>query len=1116
MINLQERFNNANKGKKLTLLQKNFLAHANKSKTVKLLGHEYKYKTISELTKKLNVKTDELTKDILDNVKTDKLIYKPNTGKLEKISLRDDPLIIRKFLERNVIDPKLSKELLIRDPFDDIDRHGNQVIIVNNDGTYLDDSDKINIQVEVKFWIRVSDQQFGDPSSNRQVQFNYIGEIKDLQFRNISLTYGNRKRVNAKIYDQSVNFSDVTDHNEFQELFDTIIDTEQPFNIRDNRFMEQLINKLKATKYLGIFDFDIFIYSIEGVTAKGSTFDFLNMKLRKVCYDNISINLFNEVIDIDNSKENCVKAFLSKRYPKLNVKGYFSKSDYDDGICTNDILRFCNEYKIKCITYDIEGKIIARNSHVNKQFKSLIYIAYNNHIYPLKNKLLKKQNTDMTQYKQTNIDKIQTKFNKLLDKHIIPRDIHVSISKNQPIVTNFVHDDICYHSNKDYNDCYQILKVFGIEDKMTNNINMFNLFSLLTELYNIPNYSSFCPFLNNYTIPGFLYHGDFTKEFINNNIKKIETTDKNKAYAYALYDLDYIYVFDVKYDTIIKNPTSDTNEKYVYIIEPEESSILIPKTGYYTGEDLDYFDSIGLKYKKLYEFEAKTMTNKFKQLIEDYYEKTKNLKLNNNSIIKNIPNIFIGKCERGETLKRKIQYNKVCNKDEASKSGTNYINLNDEYCASYTEIATYYMSTYKMIAIQVKNRCRRIVYEEMKRLNLTTDQIVQINTDSISYIKKGKKEDNSNIGTDFKSWKKTVYKKVAVIEMKVENESINIEELEKSIKHKNQNKLVLGYGGCGKSTSILNALIPSINKKYNNGLGLPNERKSLYKDASHVEDKDVDSYIILTPSHASLQAYRKLNKPCDVIQKYSYNSKLDSKIKIIIVDEIGMCDNKALSFLYKSSKEGITIYAYGDFNQLPPVDKSSDSRKITNTFLNLLFSQIVHTDKNYRNSLSISYYNQLINEEIDLLDEINKYSKKSYSEAEVIICYRTKIVDEYNNKVLKDKDMTMESSGCKVICKTNHLRDFGIYNNYCLEVVEKDKDKQTITLKDQIKSYTIPLKKYRKFNNKKSWFKPSYARTIYSLQGATINSYYTAPEDVKFFNYGPIAYTIISRLSKII
>lgn len=1061
---------------------------ANKNK---FLGKNYNG-NITTVRKKLGIKADtiknsnNIVRAIQENVGVEKVIRNTNTGKVATLSLRDKPLIIRDFLNIRSVGKLLRNDILSSEPYSSNNRRGDEIQIFDKTRQFYG-SDIIEGLIKVKFWLQTSSNVFGDESSKRSVEFIYRGHIKNSKNFNVLIKSWDRS-IHARKLSNKIDFRGVKKSADFNKLVDK--GNYENYNILATPFGRLLIDALMKFRR-----FDIFIYNIDIKTSHDSSFSLRSMRMREIEFDNIQVNLFNEIIDIKSDKNNCVITYLHNKYPKLKVKKFFGKSE--DGINSDEILEFCNNNRIKCIGYDILGNIIIKNDIFNSDMKPLIYIMYNNHMYPIKNKLLKKKTID-AKYEYLEEKEINNKFNSIIKKRIIPKDINITLSKGTPIVNCFTNENIIYHSNNDYFDCEKILDIFGCKNKMTNRITKFNIFNILCELYNIPNYSSYNPILNHYSFDAFTYHKDVSEKWIEDNIDSFTTIDKNKAHGCLLFELDFIYSHDIKYDKIETKilPSRDEIEiNNLYLVSPKKSTILLQHTGWMTGEDMIYLNDEDIEYEILCEIKSNRTENKYKQLLKDYYSKTKNLELEDKTILKDIINIFIGKLERGEHTNTSINFNKICNIDEASKSGLRYIKLSNDYCVCYNQCSNYDTRTNKIIVMQIKNKLRQTIYEKMKELNVSDEDIIQINTDSITFINKNSiKVDNIN-PTDFRSWKYDDYKRNKSCEPTILDERVTIDDILKIYKNNNNNTLNLGYAGCGKTKTIIDKLIPTFNVK------------------SIFADKINDNYIILTPSHASLQFYKKINQPCDVIQKYIYQNTLDKKYKNIIVDEIGMCNNSALDLLYRLSCEGRNIIAYGDFRQLPPPCKNGVSKDISQVYLNLLFKNINHISTNFRNNFPIEYYDELINEKICLLDEIKKYSSKNYNDVEVVICYLNNTTDKYNKLIMDKKGITNTSIGYKMICKTNNMHEFNIYNGYILELVEIDNDEEIVTFKDDCDEYKIPLDIYLKKCNSDNYFKPAYARTIYSLQGSTIKNYYAAPEDTKFFNNSKTAYTIISRLS---
>ena len=260
------------------------------------------------------------------------------------------------------------------------------------------------------------------------------------------------------------------------------------------------------------------------------------------------------------------------------------------------------------------------------------------------------------------------------------------------------------------------------------------------------------------------------------------------------------------------------------------------------------------------------------------------------------------------------------------------------------------------------------------------------------------------------------------------------------------------------------------------------------------------SYIIISPSHVSISEYRNKGYNCNVIQKYLYR-KLIPKEDIIIVDEIGMIGNAGWNILYMAKLLGKRIIAYGDFKQLKPVGAERLFNK--DQWLNLMFKTIDTKWINRRNNFTEKYYMDLFN----IKKEVEKHSTDLHK-TEYVLCYFNETRKKYNEIICKNKGIkSMTNKDALIMCKTNDLRDKEIYNNYVFKVVESNRDEITLFNVD-FKNY-VELSKEEIHKN----FDYAYARTLYNIQGQTINSYYWCKEDNRALD-GRSAYTIISRLKK--
>ena len=124
------------------------------------------------------------------------------------------------------------------------------------------------------------------------------------------------------------------------------------------------------------------------------------------------------------------------------------------------------------IAYDIQGNIILKNIPEGKiSNKSLIYIAYNNHLYPIKNKTLNKVYTDNKELKPKFVDCLTQSFKQIIESGYMPSNLFMV----NDTIKSFIHNKEIYHNNKEYDICLDILTKFGIDDKMTALTNLKNI-----------------------------------------------------------------------------------------------------------------------------------------------------------------------------------------------------------------------------------------------------------------------------------------------------------------------------------------------------------------------------------------------------------------------------------------------------------------------------------------------------------------------------------------------------------------------------------------------------------------------------------------------------------------
>ena len=847
--------------------------------------------------------------------------------------------------------------------------------------------------------------------------------------------------------------------------------------ITDNYLKQRIVDEYLDTIAGGVvYDtLKILNFQVSSVFTE-QKFKFKDMELYNPAPKNLKIdNLFNEVITNDKWKD-CVYDFLCSQYPKL------SKKKMKDLRTIEDLTIWSELNKLKMLCYDINGNIVASHYPEKKnKMKNLVFIAFNNHLYPLKNttlhKVKKQDNTEIEIIEEGSGMKLLIEF---LTKGILPTGLFI-LNDN---VVSFSHDGKKYVDNPHHKECLEILTNMGLKDKMTPHTNLMNISKIIEEVYVKENLKSFLPQNRRFIKGGYNYNNkDLTGKIdLNNELyKEIETIDKNKAYSYSLQSLPYLLQTDIKCKK--HNPKFGINDKiidhYLYIVEPKQSSILLPDINIYTGKHINFCKKEGLKFKITEELECNKKENYYTNLIKDLYGKVSEKQF------KTIINVMIGKMERNNELSQNQKVKKICNQDEVDRS-EGYVKRikGTDYSIVLENTESFELHNQKPIAVQVKDTARLEIYKMLCNLGVKNENILQVKTDSISFIPKNKGY-MKYINKTLEGWKIEKYTPI---------EDHTYYEKEITFNYANKDtKNVLGncYAGAGKTHTILNEIIPAIEKDNNKKLGIVND------------------YIILTPSHSTLKEYRLKKYTCNVIQRYSLNGDIPDE-KHIIIDEIGMVDNQGWNVIYKLFLKGRKIYAYGDFKQLKAVDGKVYDNEI---FLNYIFNKQDDIKTNYRNNFTKKYYDDLMNckKQDHLISEMKKYREKKYYDAQTIICYRNKTKDKYNDLMCKRlKIKSMKQKGTKIISITNDLKKNGIYNKFLYEVSGKGigvDGNPCIEITDGVETHNINEDQFEKC------FNYSYARTLYSVQGETLKSLYYPDEDLYFLD-GRTTYTLISRLKE--
>ena len=850
----------------------------------------------------------------------------------------------------------------------------------------------------------------------------------------------------------------------------TIVGLFTPSQLTDTSYLrDYIINVLgesplnNGTDELGFTNINV----TNIMTKNNKTLTLENMVLRDQAPLDIT-HLYNEEIKITNG--NCIVDYMKNTYKKHTIGNLKT---------VNDIYEWCVKYRVVMKAFDISGEIIKVHYPKKKQrLKNMIFIAYNNHLYPLKNPTLHKHHVKNTVVKI--IDNVKERLINLLQSGYIPKHVYVDktvISYYSVIDTiDGIKTEIIYSNNKDYNKCYSILEIFGIADRISPTTTLLTVGRYIEDLYAYNpifkqdsqilqrvNTQSYIPLGYSHSKSGYIYKND---EFDDDT--ETVTTDINKAHTNMLMNLPDLPVIDIRFNMPKKITTQkhSINPKYKYIVTVPERNILIDNNGEFYGKQLLEARKHNIKFTLLEEIPVRYVPNYFTQMIKDMYRK-----ISDKTDIKTIINIIIGKMEYGTEEYTRMKYNKIMNNDEKRTSDDYYVRITDDYSIGFKMDTTYCTNTRKPIADLIKDNLRTELFHFINETDIKKEDILQIKTDSITFAPKSNKY-KAFINKELTGWKletPTFITKPVILQKDIPTFFYSKTD---------NNTLITGYAGCGKTYDIITNIIPSLKK----------------------------SYRVITPNHKSLEEYMINNMVGSVIQKYIYNHTIPEEHNII-VDEIGMIDRYGWDILYRCKLAGKNILCYGDFKQLKPINE--DLAFNNKNFLNMMFQNQKENTENYRNNFTHDYYDSLIKNPTKMREsEVKKYNTP-YEEAEIIIAYLNTTRQKYNNLMCQKLNINSKCDiGAKVICKTNKLHDYNISNNTILVVKDID-DENVILISKRNIEYTVPLKKYKI----PSYFNFGYAVTLYGIQGDTLNSFHFCEDDIEWLR-GEALYTLISRLKQ--
>jgi hypothetical protein len=785
-------------------------------------------------------------------------------------------------------------------------------------------------------------------------------------------------------------------------------------------------------------------------------------------------NLFGENIILNESEINCVLNCFADD-SKKERKELLNILDDRDYITPEEVHQYCMNTKRQCNIYDLDGNILFKHIIRNSHKRELHLLCYNEHLYILtksyKNSIKQYDIKGMKKEIMTK-DELNDKFKSIIANKQIPANMKIYKCN----LVSFIHNDIFYVCNPSYKQCKFIYNKLCIEEDPDIYINEINFLEKTVKAIN----DNFCKSLFPYNFQKKPY--TYKAETFNKN-RNVKSIDAVKFYGQCLQDLPYLIICDIRYAKVTANPETIT-EHYIYNVECYDS-ILTNTNGLYWGKTIIEAKKRNIPMKIKEEIETYKIDNYYTKIIDELYkmqDKFYEKFTDTTTFIKDIVNMHIGSLagKKIQPTKKTITGNMIFK--DTNTTDHIFLNIGDEkYAFEHKEIESDYVNILNNMPlhIQILDMAHMRLLEKIEELQLTDDDIIAIKTDNIIYYENEDKPKFNNC----KYWKEQdTYCIDTFKDTLYENDYKDLTLFNPEYIIDSKSIIVDGFAGMGKTTKIINDLIPRL-----------------------------QDYIVLSPSHASIDEYRRLVLNCGVVQKYTMNNTIPQE-KNIIIDEMGLMNRDGWAMCIKATYKGKRLFLFGDRNQLPP--PCEIYREITDTFLNKMFSQVIKCEANYRNNIDVSIYKKLMKEiaPIKIIDGLIKKYLNSEN-PDIYIGIKCDTIEKKNLEILQEKGKYDPETkayknleGEKVLCKCNDYSKYGLFNNFEATIAEYE-EKYVIV---HFENNDIKIKKST-FHKR---FKFAYAVNLHCFQGKQARNIKFINDDIKLLRFPKTLYTLVSRVKE--